>query len=142
MTTKDYFEYIILHLYFFCESIKTKNETDTKQRLTHVLNPSPFRCLNSFNNTYLLIYCHMPPCSPTRKNQKSINIKFKYASFLYPMIPIRTLFFPNSNSFIINQIIVQIGQTMIPMIEAYILYIIYIYIHTYIYIYIYYFCII
>ena len=71
----------------------------------------------------------MPPCSPTRKNQKSINIKFKYASFLYPMIPIRTLFFPNSNSFIINQIIVQIGQTMIPMIEAYILHNIYIYIY-------------
>ena len=60
----------------------------------------------------------MPPCSPTRKNKKSINIKFKYACFLYTMIPIRTLFFLNSNSFIINQIIVQIGQTMIPMIEA------------------------
>ena len=71
----------------------------------------------------------MPPCSLTRKNKKSINIKFKYACFLYTMIPIRTIFFLNSNSFIINQIIVQIGQTMIPMIEAYILYNIYIYIY-------------
>ena len=60
----------------------------------------------------------MPPCSPTRKNKKSINIKFKYACFLYTMIPIRTIFFLNSNSFIINQIIVQIGLKITRMIEA------------------------
>ena len=68
------------------------NETDTKQRLTHVLNPTPFLCLNSFNNTYLLICCHMPPYSPTRKNKKvlisNLNTLLSFILWLlsYPYI--------------------------------------------------------